>query len=61
MMGQCQHPSEAREVVMLPNDENEGQPIIMAGARYCTVCHTLIVHIGESIMRVDVATGIDLT
>lgn len=65
MMGHCEHPTEAREVVMLPNDDNSGQdvgqPIIMPGVRFCTACYTLIVHIGEYIMRLDIATGIDLT
>ncbi len=56
----CLHAEEAREVVMVPNDENEEQPITLAGARYCTACHALIVHLGEGITRVDIAVD-DLT
>ncbi len=57
----CQHPEEAREVVMLPNDETPTEPIIMAGVRYCTVCYTLIVHLGESVFWVAYVAADDLT
>ncbi len=56
----CLHPMEARETVMLPNDEKPSMPIMMAGVRLCTACLTLIIHLGESVRRVDVAQD-DLT
>lgn len=60
LIAACLHPEGARETVMLPNDEMPSMPIMMAGVRLCTACLTLIVHIGESVTRVDVAVD-DLT
>lgn len=56
----CLHPFAARETVMLPNDEMPSKPIMMAGVRLCTACLTLIIHLGESVARVDVALA-DMT
>lgn len=63
----CRHPQEARETILIPNDERNarppyaiGEPITLAGVRYCTICYTMIVHLGEDVHSVDVSVD-DLT
>ncbi len=49
------HAETDLEVVTLPNDDPAQAPFIFRGMRYCTACHTIIIHVGEDVERIEIA------
>ncbi len=48
------HAEADLEIVTLPCDDDESDPFIFRGVRYCTVCFALIINVGEDVQRIEV-------